>query len=232
MYSELDKWFGPTEPVECPRTSDSVVPISGIIPGVNSRPGALQKPRRPSQHIGRVAEDTARYILTRVLRATVSKSQVQSVTTPRGTFSRSTDVDFVGSMPILHRGEVIPYPIKVEIKGMTGNTFPFSNISPAERFFFERAAAANNGCLLFLVVWPLKCQDISRKTIECVYIIPFRRWLDTETMLEAQASGNYRGKSLRRKDLALFSDCGILTGDNGRWELVPSHWLRPLLPPR
>ena len=224
--SELDEWFGPKAE---PEDGEEQEADDGIIPGLRARRKRVRGGAKTPQALKRKAEDLTRYIFQNLFNAQISKSQVQEIVTDRGVFNKSTDVDFVGSMPILHNGSPIVYPIKVDAKGWAGRSFPLSRVSDNERKYFEAGLRANMGCLLSIAVWPQDAKSYGRGDVEAVYLVTWRRWLMLERALENMASGNFKGKSLRRKDLDDLSDCAIVK-TSGRWVIPSEHWLSELMP--
>lgn len=227
MTTELDRWF-PRNPDDAknpqpPRTEH------GIIPGIRQKRIKPRGGTKSPQALKRKAEELTRYIFTNLFNAEISKSQVQEIITDKGIFNKSTDVDFVGSMPILSNGTAISYPIKIDAKAWSGASFPLSRVSPNERQYFSDGLRAKMGCLLALVVWPLDAKSYGRGDVDAVYLVPWKLWLKLENQLAGMAAGNFKGKSLRRSDLNLLSGCAVVK-DGRRWQLEPDHWLIPLLP--
>jgi hypothetical protein len=155
----------------------------------------------------------------------------------------STDVDFVGTIPLCVNGHVTTFPLKVESKGITlkrrvvryldtgkavykvTGSFPLKNLSAKERSYLRANRQAGGLSVVHMAMWldgaPL-----------CVAVIPWKDWGPLEAALAEKAKNDkrYRGKSLRyHADLDLILHCRVQKL-SGRWELCDDHWLASLLP--
>lgn len=228
MNSILDDYFPREETPQAPPEKQVETGVIEGLPTKRKRARGAGGKRKPHV-IRRKSEELARYLFNKVLGASVTKSQVQEVPTQRGVFYKSTDVDLVGSMPLRKSGVATVYPVKVEVKGLTGGTFPLSRISDHERRYLNDGRRAGAACFVCLIVWPKAAETISRGNVERVFLVSWRRWLECEAELLSRAAGNFKGQSLRRKDFDLFGGCEVVKVSR-RWQLEPGHWLLEYLP--
>jgi hypothetical protein len=145
----------------------------------------------------------------------------------------SQDVDFRGLIALRVRGRTAMYPLRVEAKGITlqesskgpVGSFPLSGISKIQRQYLEDNRQRGGLSVIHLSWWYKgKC--------ERAHMISWRRWQEMEQALLANATGNYKGKSLRyheKTDMGTIYDCVIFKVSN-QWKMVESHWLKPFLP--
>lgn len=154
----------------------------------------------------------------------------------------ATDVDFVGSLPIMVRGDVRAVTLKVESKGITlrasrlyyhedGSTsykltgsLPLSNLSAKERGYLDKNREAGGLSVVHIAWW-------FEGNCQAVHVVPWRDWVGIERALLVKAAEDkrFQGKSLRyHADGDLLAHC-LVEKVRGRWALAPGHWLTPLL---
>jgi hypothetical protein len=183
---------------------------------------ARNKQTKRVANLGKTGERWCKQYLPQVCGGHLEKSRVVE----RGGYFISTDVDFVGSIPLA----ATVYPVHVEAKAWSTGNFALSQISERERGFLKKARRNRDGALLCIVRFAHQKEHAYRLSDAiCAYLIPWARWLEIEQELSARAGGRFRGRSLREQDLGLVADCKI-ERVSGRWELCGDHWLRPLLP--
>ncbi len=63
-----------------------------------------------------------------------------------------------------------------------------------------------------------------------MHLVPWAEWKQIETNLLTKVTGNFKGKSIRRKiDLKTGWDKYAIRKVNQRWQLDKSHWLHASL---
>ena len=225
---DLDAWF--------PRSATTPGPLpepvveQGVYPGImtkRSKPTTQRTTLYNPHEVGKVGEGLTRYVFEK-FGATLSKSQTQEIPTDEGFRYISTDLDEVGSIRVNVGGQTFAMSLKVESKGWTKGTLPISRISDKQRKYFTRGMNASQMCVLSLVVWPMVCQNYGRSGVDCVYLVTWQRWLEIERELQGRAKGNYKGRSLRRKDLDLLDGCKVERVKR-RWTLCDRHWLTGMI---
>lgn len=130
----------------------------------------------------------------------------------------SVDVDFQGTKRA----------VKVEAKAwwIAHNTFALSRFSKNERGYLNKAMRGNYETWITIAL--LDTEEPSRANCHSLYVIPWARWLEIEAKLSTRASGNFKGKSLRRRDLDLIEGYQIVKVKR-RWVLPDEHWLAVIL---
>jgi len=199
-------------------------PGVGIIEGVpwQRGPAPVRKKKRDphnptSKQLERIGEGLTRDVFKNQLKIELTKIQTF---VNRAGYNQSQDVDFQGA----HNGR----PLKVEAKAwwIAHKVFPLSRFSDNERAYMRRGLAGGFQCWVTIAI--LDTEEPSRTNCYALYVIPWAQWLKIEQALAARASGNYKGKSLRRKDLDLIEGCQIVKVKR-RWVLPDGHWLAAVL---
>ncbi len=187
---------------------------------------ADRRARAAKFDVGDESETRGSGWLSRFFNAEVRKNPLRQVQTPAGFQWVSQDVDFNLLRPV-GVGDCRSIT-KVEIKGTLGNSFPLSRISDRERSFLNRALAHGYNAWVLCLWWHT---TITGQDCELMHLVPWADWKQIEAALQAKATGNFKGKSIRRRiDLKTGWDLyAIRKGDNGRWQLDKSHWLRASL---
>ncbi len=163
--------------------------------------------------------------LSRFFKAEVTKNALRQVQTPAGPQWVSQDVDFDLLRP-LGVGDCRSIT-KVEIKGTLGNSFPLSRLSDRERGFLNRAVARGYSAWILCLWWHT---TDAGQDCELMHLVPWAEWKQFELDLQAKATGNFKGKSIRRRiDLKTGWDKYTIRKVNGRWQIDASHWLRQLI---
>jgi len=215
--TDLDAWFPRDEVVPTPEPK----PEQGVYPGFGrQKRHAAKGPSTKNPHkLGKIGESLTKRIMEK-FGATLNKSPVHQIVTDGGIFTQSTNVDFVGS---ILAGEFARSMI-CDAKAWSSGTFPLTRVSHKERGYFTRGAQARQLCVLSLVIWPKVCSNYGAGGVDVVYLVTWGRWLEIERELAERAKGNYKGKSLRRRDFDLLAGCAVRR-ESRRWTLEDGHWL-------
>ncbi len=230
-------------------------------PEQTSRARAQRSQKRTKKQITEKSEQAVQGWFERGLHASLSKNPVEEKVIHRGTPKERTirvshDVDYGGSIPLLFNGTVTTWPLKVEVKGITDDKFPLSNLNDKEREFLDRARNNHQVAWVALVWWddiyhcneckhehtehgPLRCPQCNSRDIRTEYgiqvmhVIPWKDWPGIEASLVAKRADDKRfgGRSIRRKDWHLLKSYAVCKV-RGRWTLDDAHWLRPFIPVR
>ena len=219
----LDAWF--------PRSSTKPGPLPepvvehGVYPGIMRKHHRVTKgsPTKNPHKLAKIGETLTKRILTK-FGATLAKSPVHEIATPSGFFTQSTNVDYVGSILVQGEGRAL----MCDAKAWSGATFPLTRVSDKERGYFDRGMRARQLCVLSLVIWPQVCDNYGASGVDVVYLVTWQRWLEIERALKGRAKGNYKGKSLRRRDLDLLDGCKVERVSR-RWTLEPGHWMAGMI---
>jgi len=190
-------------------------------PPTNERPwaeglreqGTTIKPKRKktkSQKLGTIGEGLAKLCLSKI---GVSLTKIPLIEAYYG--YKSIDVDF--------RDEA--RRVKVEAKAWWTkggkNSFPLSRFSDNERRYMREGIVTGFKCWITIA---LLDGEPTRSACNAVYVIPWTRWLEIEAQLSARAAGNYKGLSLRVRDLDLLEGYAIVR-EGRRWVIPAGHWL-------
>jgi hypothetical protein len=163
--------------------------------------------------------------LSRFFNAEVRKNALRQIQTPAGPQWVSQEVDYDLLRP-LGVGDCRSIT-KVEIKGTLGNSFPLSRISDRERGFLNRAVARGYTAWILCLWWD---KTVTGQDCELMHLVPWAEWKQIEADLLTKATGNFKGKSIRRRiDLKTGWDQYTIRKVNQRWQLDESHWLRASL---
>ena len=157
----------------------------------------------------------------------------------------STDVDFVGYIPLIPPGgmNVVSVPLKVESKGATlkgvnakyhedgtvsyqlRGSLPLKNISDKERSYLRRHRLAGGLSAVHVAWWYEGKCDV------CLFI-QWKDWgkIERELLLKAVHDKRFKGASIRwHADQDIIEKYAVMKL-SGRWELHEDHWLREHLP--
>jgi len=220
MTSILDDFFPrDTKAQRRPRPAQppNVQVIEGPRWGANYTDGAPVKPTRrrdpnkpTAKDLERIGEGLTKYLLKKV---GLKLTKIPLIENYYGYTSQ--DVDF--------RDEA--HRLKVEAKAwwLQGgkNNFPVRRVSTNERRYLNAAIAT--GWQAWVTIALLDTLP-TRKACNTFYVIPWRAWLQIEVELLKRAGGNYKGKSLRVRDLDLLEGYAIVR-EGRRWVIPAGHWL-------
>jgi hypothetical protein len=174
--------------------------------------------------VGDESEARGSGFLGRLFRCEIKKNPLREIQTPMGRQFVSMEVDYTLNRPSFEAGAF--RVTNVEVKGTRTKNFPLDRISDRERGFLDRSVKRGNDTWVLCLWW----DEVEPDKFDCdlMHLVPWIEWKQIEADLKAKATGNFKGKSLRRKiDLKTgWEKYAILKGDNGRWQLDPSHWLR------
>ena len=107
--------------------------------------------------------------------------------------------------------------IKVEAKAWwiyNTNRFNLARITDKERGYLARASRSGWDC--FITIMLLTDADATRRGCDTLYNIPWLAWLELEAALKGRSAGNYKGASIRKRDLVLIEKYAIKR-IKGRW---------------
>jgi hypothetical protein len=192
-----------------------------LTPGERAQARADQQARAAKFDVGDESEARGSGWLSRFFNAEVRKNALRQVQTPTGPHWVSQDVDFDLLRP-LGLGDCRSIT-KVEIKGTLGNSFPLARLSDRERGFLNRALAHGYSAWILCLWWH---KTDTGQDCELMHLVPWAEWKQIEAALKANAAGNFKGKSIRRKVDLKGWDRYAITKVNSRWQLDPAHWLR------
>ena len=211
MTSELDEFFGPRRQYKQKPTQRRTGIIENPWAQVERKPRQAATPRK-SVKIGKLGEDIARDVLKKFgirLTKIPLRENYYGYT--------SIDVDFQGSY---HNR-----PLKVEAKAWWTkggeNNFPLTRFSKNERGYMRRGMEQGFQCWITLAYLDT---EPTRKACDALYVIPWAEWLQIEAALLERATGNYKGRSLRVRDLDLLEGYAIVK-QSRRWTLPAEHWM-------
>ena len=180
---------------------------------------ADRKARAKKFDVGDESESRGRAWLMTYFKAEVQKNPLRLINTPAGQQFVSQDVDYTLLRPVGDLAKVT----KVEVKGTITNSFPLSRISTRERGFLEKSLRLNYDTWILCLWWH---KTDAGQDCELMHLVPWVEWKQIEVDLKAQATGNFKGKSIRRKiDLNGWEKYAIHK-ISSRWRLDESHWLR------
>lgn len=174
------------------------------------------RPTRVS--VKRRAEDWTKGRLERLPNAEVRKNrdELRQNWKTGDTYTVSTGVDF--TVHVTMKGI---YHLEVEAKGVSTGSFPLSHLSEKEREYLN--VAARTGLGVISLVWYGADDSITP------YWVPWNRaegvadyvltWHDVEYLLQQRVKGNYKGQSLRGRDLDLLS--------MHKWVKIGRAWQAP-----
>lgn len=204
---------------------------------VQARANKRESPRK----WGKKGEDRAKYILEKLMGATVKRKEdtLRTYTGDDGeehTFYRSGGVDFEGVIPLSFNGHVRLVPFEMEVKTFQGS-FGLSNLSKDQRRHLNKVRRDGHLALVTL------CERVGEDIVH-VWFIPWRDrtdnimgaisrvgdcwdWHEVLVFLEDVAVDDkrFRGRSIRQKDLDVL-DSNRCYKEKGRWQLAP--WMRKL----
>ena len=219
MTSILDDFFEPRgdpKPVKPP--AEGVRPWAANLAaqGATVKPPRKRRdPNKPTpKQLRDIGEGLTKYIFNRVGVKLRKIEQIEGW----GGYWKSVDVDYANDA---HR-------VKVEAKTWWTkhgkNSFALSRVSDKERRYMARGPREGFRCYMSIA---LLDGDPTRKACQTFYVIPWGAWMQIEAELLQRAAGNYKGKSLRVKDLDLLDGFAIVRNGT-RWQIPPSHWLTKL----
>ena len=209
--NELDKWFPRKEKPKI----KAVEPEQGIIDGV-PRHDNWKKPRKKrdphkvtAKQLERIGEKLTQYVFDKLLNVSLRK-----IPLVEGYYGfKSIDVDFLGS----YGGR----PLKVEAKTwwIARNGFPLSRFSDNERMYMQRGL--DDGFLCWIAIAVLRDRP-KRSACNELYVLSWSEWLNIEQTLAERASGNFKGRSMRKRDIDLLNGYAI-TRNGRQWEIPNDH---------
>jgi hypothetical protein len=174
--------------------------------------------------VGDESEARGSGFLGRLFHCEIKKNPLREIQNPMGRLWVSMEVDYTLNRPTYTEGAF--RVTNVEVKGTRTKNFPLDRISDRERGFLDRSVRRGNDTWVLCLWW----DEVEPDKFDCdlMHLVPWPEWKQIEADLLAKASGNYKGRSIRRKiDLKTsWEKYAIVKGDNGCWQLDPSHWLR------
>jgi len=212
--SLLDEWF---EPRKIKKQRPAPAPEPGVIEqpqrwAVGPQPKTTKRdPNRvTSKQLERIGEGLTRDVLGKF------GIPLHKVPLVEGFYGyTSIDVDFQG----VYQGR----PLKVEAKAWWSEraNFPLSRFSKNERGYMQRGMAQGFQCWITIA---LLDTEPTRGACNHLYVVPWSDWLIIEGLLGERVSGNYKGRSMRGRDIDLLDGYAIVR--DGRWWVIPArHWL-------
>ncbi len=213
MNSELDNFFEKRDvkPLKIDTTGGRPWKNGLYEFGVTTaKPKKKRDPNKPTPYqLKRIGEGLAQYIFEK---AGIQLRKMEEKEAWPGGPHKPVDVDYVNDAHL----------VKVEAKCWWTkdgkNNFALSRISDNQRRFLNNATRA--GWRAFVTVALLDTLP-KRKACQTFYIVPWGNWLEVEAALIDRSKGNYKGKSLRVRDLDLLRPYAI--GRDGRkWDVKRS----------
>jgi len=229
--NELDKWFPRNNPPKKTTTGD-VMHIEGF--GMATGTGTLdnapwqpeprrkKKKRDPNNPTSKQLERIGESLTKRILK----KYGINLEKIPTGYnyygHPQSTDVDFRATNW---------QPLKVEAKtwwAQRNKYFSLSRISKKERSYLNNGIAGGYHCWLSIA---MLFNEPTQSACAAVYIVTWQQWLAVEEALLLRAKGQYKGQSLRVRDLDLLDGYAIMREGKPRspWRVPSDHWLNEVL---
>jgi len=218
MTGELDLWF-PRQNRAPKKVAPPTPDPDGTTPPIWFReavPERKAKPRDPNKVTAKKLERIGEGLTKDVLKKFgISLSKIPLIESYYG--YKSIDVDFRGS----YQGR----PLKVEAKTWwrARKNFPLSRFSRNERGYMRRGIAEGFQCWVTFAVLDTEPR---RGACNALYVLTWQEWVRIEAELLARAAGNYKGRSMRKRDLDLLDGFAIVRKSR-RWTLPPGHWLVP-----
>ena len=212
--SLLDEYFPRPEPKQRPQPA----PEQGVIEqpqrwAVGPQPKTTKRdPNRvTAKQLERIGEGLASYVLGKF------GIVLYKIPLVEGYYGyTSIDVDFQGA----YQGR----PLKVEAKAWwseRSSTFALSRFSKNERRYMGRGLAQGFQCWITIA---LLDTEPTRGACNHLYVVPWSDWLIIEGLLGERAGGNFKGRSMRVRDIDLLDGYAIVR-DGRRWVLPARHWL-------
>jgi hypothetical protein len=197
-----------------------------LTPYEQAQARADRQARAAKFDVGDESEARGSGFLARLFKCEIKKNPLRQVQTPAGPQWVSQDVDFTLYRPSQPGQHIIT---KIEVKGTLSDSFPLTRISRRERGFLEQSVRHGYETWLLCLWW--------RKTdagpdCELMHLVPWLEWKQIEANLQAQVTGNFKGKSIcRRIDLKHGWEKYAIHKRSNRWTLDESHWLRACIYP-
>ena len=213
--SLLDEWF---EPRKVKKQRPAPAPEPGVIEQYQRwdiGPQPKTKKRDPNRvtakQLERIGEGLTKDVLGKF------GIPLHKIPLTEGYYGFSSlDVDFNGA----YQGR----PLKVEAKAWwmaRSSTFALSRFSKNERGYMQRGIAQGFHCWITIA---LLDTDPTRGACNHLYVVPWLDWLLIEDELGERVSGNFKGRSMRGRDIDLLAGYAIVR-ESRRWVIPAGHWL-------
>ncbi len=207
--------------------------LSGKIGEVLATPEAVlqaeaerkEKSRKAAQKPDRRAEEWVRNWCASKLGAKLKKQTVATGQWRGGVEIRAkVGLDFAGDMRL--PGSKFSTAVQTEVKSVTSGKFDFKSIKPHQRQWFDEATQRGVLAFLSLVWWerPMDSRMGAEYTMAAYYPVLWPDWLKIEEEMRDQASGNFKGNSIRVRDLPILEPYAIRK-IGCCWPVPQNHWL-------